>query len=1296
MHIKQITISNFRSYRQQPEVHPLSQHTNVVVGRNGSGKSNLFDAVQFVLLSPKFWTLRAEHRQSLLHEGSGSAAVNAFVEIIFDNSDNRFSIDSSSTSDEVVLRRTVGHKKDEFFLQRKRTNKHEVMSLLEGAGFSRSNPYFIVQQGRVNALCVMGDKERLRLLKEVAGTTVYDEKKEESLRKMEENRTNVEKINESLAFMEDRLSELRGEKEELSEYLDLDKKRKSIAFTLYDKELRKARETLDEIEHARADDVETRAVLFEGVRDTDNAITNIEAKHKTKTFAFRRNGKLVEGLEKDKRAAMTLRTKLTLQKDELQESINQNEKKLAFNSQELSRLGTEIKSVQTELQTKIQPQYEDTKDTLRRMASERDEARKKMDGLYEKQGRARHFQTVQERDTYLQTQIDEVTQAMTEKEAFLNEQRDALANLRRSHQTANDSLTKKQSEISKKTSALEQLQKQLSETKTKRHDLADQRKSEYWAQLDDLAAQISEARDSARAAHSALRKVTPRATAMGLEALVNHIVQEEGLILNHQYFGPVMDNFKLVDGNKFRTAVEVAAQNALFHVIVDTDETAARLMKRLEQGKLGRVTFLPLNQLTTKDRENYPNSSDVTPILQRCLKYDPKVHKAMQHVFGKKLLARSVDVASTWSAQCNMDAITLDGDLCSRKGSLTGGYVDHSKSRLKANSELKQADETLCNLQATEHAVKQKTNALDLQITKVATEIQRLEAKTNNLDYQLSQIDEDVGSQTRQLDAMDKQVHTIGNDVIPPIDTELKSLREQVNTLTAEMGTELTDTLTKDERNMLQNLKTVQADLERDMESHTQTLEEVGVKRQRLESLLEDNLLKRKRELEEGVVDDSKTNRRRSRGGEEKPASKLAQAQRIEDMAEVKEQLDEAIRTSDEVEQKLMDAKAVKAELRAELIKIKKDLEELRMKDTENKKAVEEAQKRDEKLMSKRCLCISDRERYMRSIQEIGTLPPTSELEKNKSSSISALEKKLESINKELKGYVHVNKKAYDQFINFSDKRDALLIRKKEVDREEEKVKELVESLDRQKDEAINRTFRGVSSHFKDVFKELVPNGAGKLVMHTSLDDEVDVDSEDGGGETDDEMDSGIDLGKKANSSPCVSRYRSIAIHVRFSNVGENYMMSQLSGGQKSLVALALIFAIQRCDPAPFYLFDELDQALDSTYRAAVATVIQKQANSKENPTQFICSTFRPELVQVADHCYGISHQDKVSSVHHLSKRDALKFIANLMSEEEAVGEVTSLPTSKASVLSRKRKALKACDEKEEDEVEESTSVSVA
>jgi len=150
--------------------------------------------------------------------------------------------------------------------------------------------------------------------------------------------------------------------------------------------------------------------------------------------------------------------------------------------------------------------------------------------------------------------------------------------------------------------------------------------------------------------------------------------------------------------------------------------------------------------------------------------------------------------------------------------------------------------------------------------------------------------------------------------------------------------------------------------------------------------------------------------------------------------------------------------------------------------------------------------------------------------------------------------------------------------------------------------------------------------------------------------------------------------------------------MSQLSGGQKALVALGLIFAIQRCDPAPFYLFDELDQALDPTYRAAVANLIQRQANKSDDPSQFIVSTFRPELVAVANRCYGISHQNKVSSIHHLSKKDALHFIANLMNEEEAVGETTSLSTTKVSRLSResrKRKTMERTIEDDDSEMED-------
>jgi len=171
------------------------------------------------------------------------------------------------------------------------------MSLLEGAGFSKSNPYFIVQQGKVNALCVMRDEERLELLKEVAGTTVYDEKKGESEKKMIENRASTEKIQETLQFMEERLEELRGEKEELTIYQKLDRERKALAYTLYDKELRRAREMLDEIEHQKAEEAENRVTVYEQARNLENEIITVEAGQKSRTMGLRRGKVLLSELE---------------------------------------------------------------------------------------------------------------------------------------------------------------------------------------------------------------------------------------------------------------------------------------------------------------------------------------------------------------------------------------------------------------------------------------------------------------------------------------------------------------------------------------------------------------------------------------------------------------------------------------------------------------------------------------------------------------------------------------------------------------------------------------------------------------------------------------------------------------------------------------------------------------------------------------------------------------------------------------------------------------------------------------
>jgi structural maintenance of chromosome 3 (chondroitin sulfate proteoglycan 6) len=181
--------------------------------------------------------------------------------------------------------------------------------------------------------------------------------------------------------------------------------------------------------------------------------------------------------------------------------------------------------------------------------------------------------------------------------------------------------------------------------------------------------------------------------------------------------------------------------------------------------------------------------------------------------------------------------------------------------------------------------------------------------------------------------------------------------------------------------------------------------------------------------------------------------------------------------------------------------------------------------------------------------------------------------------------------------------------------------RELMHNLEMRKVEAIQFTFRQVASNFNKVFKKLVPHGSGHLVLRTSKDHS----------------------GENADSEVSTSDdFTGIGIRVSFTGSdAEMREMNQLSGGQKSLVALALIFAIQKCDPAPFYLFDEIDQALDAQHRKAVADMIHELSDN----AQFITTTFRPELLDKAHKFYGVRFRNKVSHVDCVTREIARDFV---------------------------------------------------
>lgn len=252
-------------------------------------------------------------------------------------------------------------------------------------------------------------------------------------------------------------------------------------------------------------------------------------------------------------------------------------------------------------------------------------------------------------------------------------------------------------------------------------------------------------------------------------------------------------------------------------------------------------------------------------------------------------------------------------------------------------------------------------------------------------------------------------------------------------------------------------------------------------------------------------------------------------------------------------------------------------------------------------------------------IGQLGALPAQDLYSHYIKLSVRTLFKELEKTKGELKKFNHVNKKALDQFMSFSDQKEKLHKRKEELDRGGEKIKELLSMLEQRKLEAIQLTFKQVSKYFSEVFKKLVPSGRANLVLKT-------LNNEEGS------------IPEDTNTD----HFTGIGIRVSFTDADvEMREMNQLSGGQKSLVALALIFAIQKCDPAPFYLFDEIDQALDAQHRKAMADMIHELSSE----AQFITTTFRPELLENAHKFYGVKFRNKVSHIECVSRDVARDFV---------------------------------------------------
>lgn len=1183
MYIKQIIIQGFKSYKDQTTIDPFSPKHNVIVGRNGSGKSNFFAAIRFVL-GDAYQSLSKEERQALLHEGAGAATISAFVEVIFDNSDNRFPTGKS----EVILRRSIGLTLDEYSLDNKRITKADVMSLLESAGFSQANPYYIVPQGRVTSLTTVKDEDRLKLLKEIAGTRVYEQKRAESNKLMQDTQSKRAKIQEVLTYIEERLHELEAEKAELSEYQDLDKDRRSIEYTIYAREQASANRRLEDLEEERRRHIST----CENIRETFAKNEETVQQHKTQLRDIQQNIQLHEAEKKDlqdeREHLMKRRAQLELLVRDLTDSLMSEDEYNAVINRQLKELADEISVKKIEVE-QITPQYTELIESSQRMRNEMRTLQAEQQHLYAKQARSSKFANKQERDAWLNAQIADITNNLTVRQEQLNSVEAELKAAEQKLEFTSNSIYELLNKNRSRYMQREKLAQEESDLKLERDEATEERKA-LWREEARMDSLLRNCNDEIRKAERTLASSMDKNTSTGLAA-INRIVREHNISGVH---GPVFELFQVIEN--LETAVEVAVGSSLFHVVVDTDETATRILEIMNRENAGRVTFIPLNRVKPRTVE-YPQKDDAVPLLGQ-LEYDAQYQKAFEQVFGGIILCRTLEVAASYAKTYQLTVVTAEGNRVDGRGAMTGGYIDTKRSRLSAAKKLRMWQIKLDEEQARGRNIKTQITQLDQKVTRIVSSLQTLVSQKKKLEF--NDDSQNIEAKLRKEEDILKTTITLKTRALDNIRVHGQLLEKQLGAYQNELESEPTDSLLAEEQAILKRNSAAIDQISQKLTETRNLRNEIEERINTLRDTLDNDLVRRQEELM------SKKDRVMNRGS-------------IEDLNRRKKELKHVLNKLVNVNTIIGDLDNKVDELQKVDTKVNSVLEDSIEVQMRMQHAIGREEKRLEENLLKRSLLQQKKEECNANIRDLGVLPDEA-FEKYNNQRIEKLLRRLHRANEKLKKYSHVNKKAFEQYGRFTKQRDQLTTRKTELDKSGESIGNLIESLDRRKNEAIERTFHDVAGNFSKIFEMLVPAGKGELVMKTDVQD-MEVDG---------------------NSTSSVDRYSGIAIKVSFnSKSDEGMIMQQLSGGQKSLVALALIFSIQRCDPAPFYLFDEIDANLDAQYRAAIADLIHRMSEN----AQFITTTFRPELLAEADKFYGVTFQGKVSRIHAITKENALGFV---------------------------------------------------
>ncbi|CAK7568541.1 MAG: Structural maintenance of chromosomes protein 2 [Sporothrix epigloea] len=1178
MRVTEVIVDGFKSYAVRTVITGWDESFNSITGLNGSGKSNILDAICFVLGITNMSTVRAQNLQDLIYKRGQAGVTKASVTVVFDNRDKKKSpIGFEEYATISVTRQIVLGGTSKYLINGHRAQQQTVQNLFQSVQLNINNPNFLIMQGRITKVLNMKAVEILAMIEEAAGTRMFEDRRDKALKTMAKKEMKLQEITELLRDeIEPKLEKLRTEKRAFLDFQqtqnDLERLTRLVVahdYVRYQEKLQQSATDL-EVKKQRENDLKESAVRLKSeISHLEEDANRIRAQREKEMKKGAKAQALEETVKKYSNEIVRLATVMDLKSSSMAEEKDRRKS----GEKSVSELETTLEEKNKALE-KIQSRFNAAKDDLEKQSLEAETKEELLQtlqtGVASRDGQENGYQG------QLQDARSRVTAAVTEQE----QAKIKIAHLEKRIKEEEPRAKKAKEQNAGLIQEIDGLKSQSQKLEQELNKLGFRPGTEE-AMYEEESTLQQTIRSLRQQSDTLKRKVAnidfnysdpvPRFDRSKVKGLVAQLFT---LDEKHTNAG---------------TALEICAGGRLYNVVVDTEVTGTQL---LQGGKLRkRVTIIPLNKIAAfrAQAETVATAQKIAPgkvnLALSLVGYDDEVSTAMEYVFGNTLVCADAETAKmvTFDPNVRMRSITMEGDAYDPSGTLSGGSAPTSSGVLvtlqkinEINRKLREAETSLAELQATIAREKTKLDRarsikrdLDLKTHEIKLAEEQISGNSSssiiheveNMREQIAQLKSgSVEAKTRQAEASAdvKRIEKDIKDFDSNKDGKLFELQAALDKLRAQLARNVTA------------MKVLQKELQSAQLDSEQVSGDLAAAREQLQEI---DLAMRSQQDEIRELENQQSS--------VKDLHDAAQAELADERAKLSI-YDDELRALD---QATRNKNARIAEEGLELQKLGHMIERFH-KDKQTAAKLAEDMEADHEWIA------DEKDKFGRSgtvydfhRQNIGESKATL---RNLTERFQGMKKK-------------INPKVMNMIDSVEKKEVGLKHMMKTVIRDKRKIEETIFSLDDYKKEALHKTWSKVNADFGQIFSELLPGGS-----FAKLDPPEGKTISDG-------LEVKVCLGKVWKQS-----------------------LTELSGGQRSLIALSLIMALLQFKPAPMYILDEVDAALDLSHTQNIGRLIKTRFKG----SQFIVVSLKDGMFQNANRIFRTRFSEGTSMVQALTPAD--------------------------------------------------------